>query len=558
MLTKNNILDILKTYNINSQAYEPTIYENANEIGICLDFKDSTFGYLTRLFTFTEKKDLNNFLTSYFWYKKNKKKYHIKLCLDKYNNKKPNIIYKYQDKTLSLDDMLNIDKLINNESKEKKEEQEKIFYLESIKELTNYLINFKQLKENIKVEKNKLKAEENDLKYTLLEELVTYYGKEKILNKKPIVLEPTSSIDNTILLENLSNINNKSIEEIKNYLNTLINIIKNEELDEKNLINIYSNTVYKYNIDILKKQIDFVRNKINAEKNFNLKGSKIHNIDEELKSFLKTNIAPTKIEVFINDNKNNIIEKFKNTNNLKEACQLITGKTILMPQIKENFENIDIHTYLLEQFNNLPKTTQNNLILFQSIYKPICNFIIDNNYPDINKIIENFDFKHYYEDLEEIVFNENNNHYLTNYFFNIDFKNLNNYIASIINICKDFENTLFSLPKQITLFSINTNNKYKHLASVPTPNSKFIINTNNKLIFIPQKIEIDWDNVELTLIEEDNYYTKDNIIEELETINLNKYNKKNIAKDGIIITTDLILNEEIIFNKGHLEGENYE
>ena len=65
------------------------------------------------------------------------------------------------------------------------------------------------------------------------------------------------------------------------------------------------------------KNIDFVKSKINAEKNFNVKGSKIHNIDAELKSFLKTNVAPTKIEIFLIDNQNKIMEKFQKITDIK-------------------------------------------------------------------------------------------------------------------------------------------------------------------------------------------------------------------------------------------------
>lgn len=557
MLARNECLQILKSYNINSKKFEPTIYEGKNEIGICMDIKDSLFGYLTRIFTFNSKEELNDFLKSFFWYKNNHQKYNITLSLDNYETKKPNIIYKYKDQPLTLDNMLHIQDFLQAEETDKKEEIEKKFYLENIKELTNYLINFKQMKESIKLEKNKLKTEENDLKFELLNELTVYYGRKNSLNKKEITLDPPTEINTTLLLENVKNIEAKSLNEIKDYLNTLINVIKEEELDEKNLINIYSNSVYNYNIDILRKQIDFVKSKINAEKNFNLKGSKLHNIDEELRSFLKTNIAPAKIEVFLSDNKEQINKKFSNIN-INNACKIITGKEIFIEPSKENnIAIINNEEFLLKEFNQLENNTKANLILYQSIYKPICNYIIDNNYPSIEEIKSKFDFNHYYNDLEEIVFNENNSHYLTNYFTNIDFKDLNSYINSIINICKNLESTSFPLQKDITLFASTQNTKYKGLTKSPNPSSKYLITTRNNLIYIPYKLIIDWDNLDITLNNEDNYYTKDTIMEDIETITLNKYYKKNTEKDGIIITSDLLLNNKITFNKSHLEGENY-
>ena len=555
MLAKKECLQTLKSFNINSTKYEPTIYESKEEIGICLDVKDSLFGFLTRIFTFNELEELNHFLTSFFWYKKNHKKYNIKLSLKEYNTKKTSIIYKYKDQELTLENMLNMDNFLNNQAKEKEEEKEKEYFIKSIEELTSYLINFKQMKENIKQEKNKLKTEENDLKFELLNELTTYYGKTRTLNKKQITLEPINTVDSTLLLENVKNIKTKSLNEIKEYLNALINILKNEELDEKNLVNIYSNSVYTYNIDILKKQIEFVKSKIQAEKNFNLKGSKLHNIDEELKSFLKPNIAPAKIEVFLSDNKEQIENKFNNITDIKNACKIITGKEIIMNNFKETGN--ESSNNLLDQFNNLEKKTQTNLILYHSIYKPICNYIIDNNYPSFEQIKASFDFDHYYNELEEIVFNENNYHYLTNYFNNLNFKTIDTYINSIINICHDIENTRLKLNTPLTLFASKEKGKYKLLTPTPSFNSKYIIITQNNLLYIPYKLIIDWDTAEINKIEEENYYTKDEIIEEIESITVNKYNKQNIEKDDIIITTDLLLTEELTFNKSHLEGENH-
>ena len=121
-------------------------------------------------------------------------------------------------------------------------------------------------------------------------------------------------------------------------------------------------------------------------------------------------------------------------------------------------EEIDIDNILLNNFNELDQTKRNNLILYHSIYKPICTYIINHNYPDKNEIISHFDFNHYYQELEEIVYNENNNHYLINYFSHLNFKDLNSYLDSIINICQDIENTKFHLPDTINLFAISDNN----------------------------------------------------------------------------------------------------
>ena len=555
MLTINETLEVLQTYNIHSHKYEPTVYQNKNQIGICLDIKDSLFGYLTRAFTFNTKEELNDFLKGFFWYKNNHQKYDIKLTLDSYDTYNPKLIYKYQNSLITLQEMLNINNFLEKEKEENIEEEKKAIYLINIEILTNYLIDLKKLKENIKEEKNTLKTTENDLKFELLIALSTYYGREKKFLKKEITLDPISNVEENLLLENKKNIQDKPLKDIENYLITLINIIKNEEIDEQNLINIYSNNVYKYNIEILKKQIEFVKSKIKAEKNFNLKGSKIHNIDEELKSFLKTNIAPVQINTFLIDNKSKTEEKYQKITDIKDAASIITEKKELIPPIDHsNKPTIKMNTFIEEQLNKLSKTAKNSLILYHSLYKPICNFIIENNYPDINTIKANFDFNHYYHELENIILNENNNHYLIQYFTEMDFKNIDNYINSIINLCKNIEESFFDLPDFIELFASEQNSKWKQLTKYPNNNTKYLVKVAN-IAYIPEKLEIDWNNNEITSINEDIYYIKKNIMKEEEIINLAKYNKKDIEKNGIILTTDLVLEDEIKINKSHLEGE---
>lgn len=558
MLARSKILQILNSFNIYSQKYETTIYENNQDLGLCLDIKDSLFGYLTRLFLFSEEQEITNFLKGYFWYKENHEKYQISLCLDAYDTKTPKLIYKYKNQPLALENMLNMEEYLNTTKKAKEEELEKNIYLANIRELTTYLSNLRQQKENIKQEKNKLKTTENDLKFQLLQELTVYYGKEKPLTKRPISIDPPKQPDNTLIQNNLKNIETKDLVEIKNYLSSLIAGIKQEELEDKYLVNLYSNQVYKYNINILQKQIEFVKSKITAEKKFNLKGSKIHNIDEELKSFLKSDNSPVKLEVFLNDLRNQIATKYESITDLKNAASILTKKDLSVSPVNQSSPNEELTSPSFnEAFNSLDDFTKVNLILYNSIYKPICNYIIDNNYPDILTIQSAFDFHHYYTELEEIIYHENNNHYLNTYFKHLDFKDLTSYIESLVNICKVVEKTKFPLNKSITLFNVPSSNKYKHLTEYPGIASKYLLNVSQPLLFIPYKLDIDWETLEINLLTTKDYYTSDKIITEEKKIVLTKYSKQQTQKDGIIITTDLILDQNFTFIEGHIEGDNH-
>lgn len=561
MLAKNEALQILKTYNIKSESYGPTIYQENDNVGICLDIKDSLFGYLTRAFIFPDASSLDNFLKGYLWYKNNHQKYNITLSLESYETKIANIKYMYNNNSLSIDDMLNMDTYLKKEQENLDDSNLFEIYLSNIEKLTEYLINFKKSKQTIIAEKNALKTKENDLKFELLKELTIYYDRNKNINKKIITLDfmdpPT---DNSLLYNNINNLKiNKSIDEAKNYLSSLINVIKEEELDEKNLVNIYSISVYKYNIEILNKQISFVKNKIASEKNFNIKGSKIHNIDEELKSFLKTNLAPVKVEHFIIENQNKTIDKFQGITNLENAYQIISGNKLTYTiHTKQTWETRDnVINSLKNLFDNEDITIKSSLILYNSFYKKIINYIIKNNYPNIEDIKKNFDFNYYYLEIEEIIYNINNNHYLINYFKNINFKNLDTYINSIINIAKNIDAYFKPIPNNLKVFSINTKSYYKHLTINNIESNTYLVEIpiNTSIIYIPYKLEVDEANTIYTLNTND-IYLKESINQTTNSITLNTYHKKQIIENKITYTTDLILDKQIIYKIGTIGGQN--
>ena len=359
MLTKDIILKTLNSYNLNSHKYGPTIYENSN-LGICLDIKDSIFGYLTRAFIFNEPNSLEEFIQKYLWYKNNYQKYPIKLVLTDYNHPETTIKYIYQEKELTLNEMQNLKENISLKKEDTKNNNLKTAYLLNIEALTNYLINLKNEHNNLKIEKNNLKIKENDLKYALLENLTIYYGKTRPIEKKGVSLDNiiNSNSENTLLQNNLTNIKNKELPAIEDYLKVLINLVKEEELNNQSLINTYSNNIYKYNISILNKQIEFVKSKIEAEKNFNLKGSKIHNIDDELKSFLKNSPTPLKVNEYIEENQTKIKAKYQDLTNLSLAYTKITGNPLNIPEIID--EKI---TELAPSYNNLPLDIKMKIII---------------------------------------------------------------------------------------------------------------------------------------------------------------------------------------------------
>ena len=68
MLEIKEINKVLSSYGLKSNKYGPTIYQVNDTTGLCLEIKDPTFGYLTRVITFTTLDELDDFLSKYTWY----------------------------------------------------------------------------------------------------------------------------------------------------------------------------------------------------------------------------------------------------------------------------------------------------------------------------------------------------------------------------------------------------------------------------------------------------------------------------------------------------------
>ena len=78
--------------------------------------------------------------------------------------------------------------------------------------------------------------------------------------------------------------------------------------------------------------------------------------------------------------------------------------------------------------------------------------------------------------------------------------------------------------------------------------------TNSKIIYIPDKIELDEETKEFSTITTKNIYSKNEIIEGIDTYTIHDYKKeqKEYKKKNIIITTDLKLKTKTVYNLGDM------
>ena len=106
----DSLLTLFYKYGYYSKDIEPYIYSNGNDIGICYKFRDIFYGELSRVYFPTDLNDAEDFLKKYYWYNKNNKKHGVQLCLGDYKVMNPSIKFVVDNKELSYDDMIELEK----------------------------------------------------------------------------------------------------------------------------------------------------------------------------------------------------------------------------------------------------------------------------------------------------------------------------------------------------------------------------------------------------------------------------------------------------------------
>jgi len=232
--------------------------------------------------------------------------------------------------------------------------------------------------------------------------------------------------------------------------------------------------------------------------------------------------------------------------------------------VKKNLKKYkeDALETLNKAFDNLSAKKKAHIILYNSFYKEICDTIKENINIDIEEIKKISKIEESYHKLEELAHLEYNSHYLANYFKYINFKNIDTYIGSLIDITKTILDTSFKLANPLKVFCIEKRDNKEILSINPIFNKKektyiTTLPENTTVLYIPDKISIDEDSNEMSIISTKNIYIKADIIDTCDMIIVNKYKKENILdkENGIIITTSLVLKDTYNFNVGLIEGE---
>ena len=94
-----NAFNLTSKYGISLNKFGPFLSFVDKKIGLCLDIKDSKYGFLTRNYCFNTINEFEEFIKKYSYYK-NTLKGNTNLSLDNYFDVSPKLKYGFDEKIL--------------------------------------------------------------------------------------------------------------------------------------------------------------------------------------------------------------------------------------------------------------------------------------------------------------------------------------------------------------------------------------------------------------------------------------------------------------------------
>ena len=331
MLKKEQILKILKKYGFYSLNRAPYLYQNKEELGVYFVWPNNHFGNLERVLFFYDEETLEEEIFKYWWFLNNKNKLKVIVEFDNYKSLNPKVIYKINNKVLTIGMMKNYEVEINNDK------ENEILKTKQLIRTANILILI--LKEKFKLQ-NETYFKVVELQETLKQLTNTYNKKLNQYNKSDeeaqeeyeLLMDEndeSETLANALYTE-LANLNN--LEEIRKFIETMFTYLNNIDSSEIHLQNVYLLNRYPYEIKDMKQKIEILENAIKAKKKI-FKGKQ--NVLELLNEVDKNSQCKKMINVnlYIKKEKKNIQEKYKNSEKVDEV---VLGDYLL------NFEKINI------------------------------------------------------------------------------------------------------------------------------------------------------------------------------------------------------------------------
>ncbi len=567
MKTKEEALKILNKYGFYSSNRAPYIYANKDSIGIYFTFISKSFGTLNRVLFFDSLEDLEDAIYEYWWYQNNKNSLQIDVEFDDYETLSPNVSYIYEGCKITKEDMKNI-----SSKKDILAGKEEEITSKQLARTSNILIN---------IYKEKLSFYEKikDDVETLKEELISLNKKcKKVskLNEKEIENYDKMLEDNKahqIVIDSLERESSVIIgtSRYKEFILKIMDILRNLDVKEYNLQNIYLVNKYSFEIEDLKLKmgvLDEAKEKKGLFKSKKDLTSKISLIDEKSKASKMINI-----NLFIDKERKSILSRYESYENISlevlgdyikefEKLDIDLPSKIESLKTSEALNYKEVQSNLLVKFEKLSKKEKSACYVATSFLKPCLNVLYDLDLKDklnvtvlINSLVNSKKldmFSEAFRILENFV----NTKIRVKYFSVLKLNDLKTFIFSLVGVMDildtidlKLDNNFYGYFKVMdeAIISVYLKNIYS-IKKDTTYIGEF--KPGSPIYYAPVSIvkEIDiMPNDELSIREHPSLFMlkeKVNILDEDKEIVVNYYQKdKCIMKNNAIIVGDTILDK---------------
>lgn len=501
------LLKIFHKYGFNSYKKEPFLYDGKEGVGIVFTIKHPFYGSLDRVYLPGTSEDAEKFLSTYYDYKKNKKK--LQIDLKEYKSKLPDI---YIENEEPLEE-LNVDEVVASEQN----------YIKKLKRTFSLLL--KIIEEKIEVQNT---TYENLLKLTneYIQKQNEYNEKMSEIEKKPfekIEDYPEQMSISSTSIEDWRNVLQETQDKnvLETSIHTLVDFIKNLELDQGLLKNKYEIIKLPLEMNLIKEKLTLLESPLYKKKGIFSKKEKLETALQELeeKSTLKNIVT---FEHYEENERKRIEEKYAiipdldirtvadyliEFDNLKiEEPQIEEPREEHIEQVKSEYTFEDTMKHLENAFLSRKKEDQDLIVAFAYLTKNILN------HPNPEKAVEAFLTR---------MQNPNNIMMQVKYFKNIDFSNKEKCLASIqklvesvlelepTNILSDI-NVFFKDNKRITASYILKTSTKRLLAPYQNQGENdctyiATLKKDSEVYFIPEEIVTDMNEDTLLLKKETPY-----------------------------------------------------
>lgn len=434
-----NAFNLTSKYGISLHKFGPFLSFVDKKIGLCLDIKDSKYGFLTRNYCFNTINEFEEFIKKYSYYK-NTLKGNTNLSLDNYFDVSPKLKYGFDEKIL-----------VDQENEQK--------IVQAIKMAADNLYIYLNNLYKSRIEQIELRT---DAHINMINNLVEY---KESLHKfyKKTYQEDVENNDETLYnyrnktknnLKNFKNNINKlkkiqDIESLKNEIKLLVEEVKNYELDHEYYSLVYDLYLFKNKAYLLEQMNNHILNVLESEKSLTPQELKT-----ELEAIKEQIVFSNNKESFIKDQLTDIEEKYSGIADLKEynIADYLNKSEFTEITFTEFVDKKPVNKTidLIKKYNEMNESNKRDLLILFSPLKKIINHIITIKSSDLN---DYEDYRHFYMEIIDYLNMPDNLIFKKKYFNLIDFNSFESFIYSLIKFTDKINDMSFKLEKSCLVWS---------------------------------------------------------------------------------------------------------